>query len=186
MKTETLIPGRWPELSRSGYSYLVRLAEIRLVGYESGAEDVVANSLVKWQSIDAAKAGVARIEQVIKTEAASWRRGEERRRARERRSAQDPTIGFAVQSSTPLELEAVLVGETLNTTLERENVPVSEKDLQALEMLYDGHWMSSVSAELCTSRHSIRRSRQVWSLVWRLATREDSDELPACNGSGTR
>ena len=85
--------GTWPALTRSAYSRLVQLAKCRLVGYEDHAEDVVSQVLIKWSALPPDRASVARIEQVIKTEASSWRRSEQRLHARERRAAADRALG---------------------------------------------------------------------------------------------
>ena len=69
MTRDSFRPGEWPRLTAKDYRDLVRLAERRLVGYEHLAEDVVSRTLIKWASISTEKRGVARIEQVIKTEA---------------------------------------------------------------------------------------------------------------------
>jgi tetrahydromethanopterin S-methyltransferase subunit A len=91
MTRKEYTPEEWPDV-RGDYQRLVGLARRRLVGFEHHAEDVVTRAVMKWATIPAAKKPVARIEQVIKTEAYSVIRSERRLKEREGKVARNPFL----------------------------------------------------------------------------------------------
>ena len=156
-------PGKFPDISRRGdYARLVALAKRRLVGLEHHAEDVVSLALMKWARISADRRGVARIEQVIKTEAYSFIRSERRSRERETRAHADrslPTDGSARPHS---EHEAMLLRRSLVETSRRAGVPITATDIEVLELLLVGFSPSDIVRRTDLTRHRVRASRRKW------------------------
>lgn len=173
MTDNELAPGQWPTLSKSGYARLVRLAEARLVGYEAAAEDVVSGSLIKWTAIPEQKRGIARIEQVIKSESASWRRSEDRRQARERRYGSDPTVAGSPNAEVTADL-GFMIG-ALELAASNNGINVERRDRAVLFRLLSGEPMSTIAEQLGEPRHRVRSSKKKWQLIWHLALHVDTE-----------
>lgn len=171
MNNDHPIPGQWPQLSRGAHDRLVALARARLVGRAHAAEDVVQESLIKWCSIDESKQDVARIEQVVKTVAASYRRSEERRVAREFQHAADRSRrpGTPAPDDDPLGVELGLATHALVSTARKKRVGVNQLDVIILGELLKGESIASVARSLNLNRYRVRRSRERWRLAARLA-----------------
>ncbi len=173
MNADELLPGTWPTMSKSAYARLVRLAERRLSGQELAAEDVVMNAFIKWTSIHPGKRDIARVEQVIKSEAASWRRSEQRRRAREANYATDPTRCSQPPTTSVVGLDLVILLDVLEQTATRRGIVVDSEDRTILGLLLDGMSISEVARKTNKKRHSVKKSRERWQLIWRLAVGVD-------------
>lgn len=163
MKRSECIPGVWPEISEQDeYERLVRLARRRLVGYEHHAEDVVSRALIKWASIPSHKRSVARIEQVLKTEAYSLLRAEHRARERDTRVASDPSLRSKVATQTQGDVDYRLLRQALAEACRQERVRLSTIDVQVIEMVFAGFNLAEIERSLGVPRHEVRRSRNKW------------------------
>jgi hypothetical protein len=164
-------PGNWPEVGdRRAYGRLLALARRRLVGYEHHAEDVVSRSASRWASISQDRRAVARLEQVIKWEAFSQLRSERRARNREQRVLDDPTsaVSAAISGSGAHELDLILLRVSLAQACEQAQIPISERDIEVLELLFAGHSMADVVRLTGLPRHTVRQSRRTWQQVLRV------------------
>jgi hypothetical protein len=162
-------PNSWPDVAGRGvYARLVALARRRLVGYEHLAEDVVSRSMVRWTAISPDRLAVARIEQVIKSEAYSVLRSEKRARNREARVSGDPANPVLGTASRPGAEELVELRVAIAETCRRENIGIAEHDVEVLELLFAGHTMSEVVRLTGLARHTVKQSRRTWQQVLRL------------------
>ncbi len=160
------VPGAWLDISAPGlYPRLVKLARRHLVGYEHFAEDVVSRALMKWTTISADKAAVARLEQVIKSEAHSMRRSEERLKNREARAGYDRSAMTPVTYGHP---ELNLLRRALVETCRRERIPITSADIEVLELLYAGFTLAETTRLTGLARHDVKGSRRKWRLVLKL------------------
>lgn len=158
-------PGEWLDLSEPGeYQRLLRLARRRLVGHEHHAEDVVSRAVVKWRSIPAHMLGVARIEQVIKSEAYSVLRSEQRWRARDTRFVGDPSL-HPSWASGATDHELSILRRTLAETCKQHRISITDLDVEVLELLFAGLAISAVVRVTGMPRHRIRQSRDKWKRV---------------------
>ena len=173
-------PGQWPDISEPGvYKRLVGLAKRRLVGYESHAEDVVSRVLIKWSTIPHEKASVARIEQVVKTEAFSFLRSETRAKERDTRVARDPTSAIgrsSIHGQTGHELG--LLRAALAETCKREKIPISTTDIEVIELLFAGHNLSSIARSMGISIYEVKKSRERWRVVCSLTEGDSLSDRP--------
>lgn len=156
------VPGTWVRLSPTAYRRLVRLAKFKLGGSQASAEDVVSRAIIRWRSIDPQKRGVARIEQVVKSEAASLSRSEWRRRSRESLYSTDRSRS----PWAPTEIHMSLLLQDLEHVADTVGIAISESDRQLLEVLIDGVPMTHAANSLGLTRHQARRSRDQWRLVF--------------------
>ena len=156
-------PGIWPRLSREGHRRLVSLARRRLVGWELDAEDVVQLAYIKWSSLDPALDGTARIEQVVKSTADSWRRSDQRRIDREVRYQR---LKNSRPEDTLTVVELSLAVEELEHLAFRAGLGVSERDRVVLRLLLEGSPMSEISRETGFSLSQVRTSKSLWQTVW--------------------
>ena len=169
MTAQDLRPGEWPDISAPGvYQRLVGLARRRLVGYEGHAEDVVSRVLVKWSSLSTTKRSVARIEQVVKTEAYSLLRSERRLRDRELRAVADPAVSAAVQSHGERAREVALLRLALAETCRREKIHLAPLDIEIFELLLAGFSLTGAAQATGSTMHEVRRSRDRWRHVCEL------------------
>lgn len=162
--------GEWPDPNDWGYERLVSLARRRLVGHEHLAEDVVSLALMKWSKIPRSKSSVARIEQVIKSEAFSMLRSEQRRRERESRVAHDRSshrhFGDVGRDDTDPDDQALCeLRQALVATCKREKIAITAIDIEVLELLFSGCSPAEVARLTGLSRYRIRRSRHRWASV---------------------
>ncbi len=168
MRDDKVVPGTWPSLSKAGHERLVWLARRRLVGWEADAEDVVHLTYVKWASLSGSTADVARIEQVVKSAADSWRRSDNRRIAREakyegrRARSHDPEADYT-------EIDLSLMVRELELLAIGFGVSISETDLKILRHLLDGESMTQIAAAMNRSRYEIRQARGRWQHVWKMS-----------------
>lgn len=169
MSDDELVAGEWPLLTPATYNRLVRLARWRLAGYGSHAEDVVSRSLIKWASLPAPKRAVARIEQVIKTEAASWYRSEQRMRQRESKAITDRSIGATELVGPGAEVEMLLVKQILYDVASQNDIKISSRDIIVVEDLLAGLRVSEIVSTRKLSRYRVTRSREKWRIILRLA-----------------
>ncbi len=164
------LPGEWPDPTEWGYERLVRMARRRLVGYEHLAEDVVSQALMKWSRIAPSKSRVARIEQVIKSEAYSMIRSEQRRRDRETRVVHDRSSsrhhgGSSLDGHDPGDQALCVLRQALIATCKREQIRVTAIDTEVLELLFGGCSPAEVARITGLSRYKVRRSRHLWADV---------------------
>jgi DNA-directed RNA polymerase specialized sigma24 family protein len=163
---EWLQPGHWPsELARTDLPRLVALARRRLVGHEHHAEDVVSRSLIKWARIPESKRGVARIEQVIKSEAYSLLRSIQRARARDTSIALHPAGNSDPDDGAR---SLALLRQAMAETCKRHRIPVTDADVELLELLVAGLTQEQAARAMGIPRHEVRRSRATWQRVLRL------------------
>jgi hypothetical protein len=172
------VPGQWLDISDPGrYQRLVKLARRHLVGREHHAEDVVSRALIKWTTISADRASVARIEQVIKSEAHSLRRSEDRLANRENRVGSDRSLARSTDYGNP---DLALLRVALADTCRREHISMTAADIEVLELLFAGLSVEGTARIMDLARHQVKSSRTKWRLVVRL-TRSD----PLVEGSPT-
>jgi len=159
-------PGEWPDISRRGeYQRLVKLAKRRLVGHEHHAEDVVSRALIKWSMIPSGKASVARIEQVIKSEASSVLRTELRSRQRDTRAVHDPALPTGSTCSRSEGHELRLLRRAAAEVCKREDIHLTTADVEVFELLLIGHSLADVARVTLLSRHQVRRSQRKWRRI---------------------
>lgn len=154
-------------LKRGEYQRLVALARRRLVGLEHHAEDVVSQAMIKWANIRPERRAVARIEQIIKTEAFSLIRSERRWRNRDTRATGDPTNPIAGNSRTFTDQEVVVFRQTIAEAIKRTEVPVTRQDLEVLELLMAGFSLSDIVRRTGMTRYQVRRSQGRWKVILR-------------------
>jgi hypothetical protein len=172
-------PGKFPDISkRAEYARLVALAKRRLVGLEHHAEDVVSLALIKWSRISSERRGVARIEQVIKTEAYSLIRSERRARDRDTRAHADRSLNATGSVRPHNDHDAVLLRRSLVETSLREGVVLRSVDLEVLELVLAGFSPAEIVRRTDLTRHQVRRSRRTWQDLLRrsMIESEVSDE----------
>jgi DNA-directed RNA polymerase specialized sigma24 family protein len=170
MKRKANLPGEWPDPNEWGYDRLVNLARRRLVGHEYLAEDVVSLALMKWSRLPPDKASVARIEQIIKSEAYSMLRSEQRRREREARVAHDRSSPGCFHRpgqyvTDPGDQALSLLRQTLVATCKREKILITAADIEVLELLFSGCSPSEVARITGLGRYKVRKSRLRWASV---------------------
>jgi hypothetical protein len=145
-----------------------------LVGSEHHAEDVVSRALIKWTQISPEKRGVARIEQVIKSEAYSVLRSEIRRREREARATRDPTLVARDRSRAQRDL--CDLRRALGETVKRHAITITSTDVEVLELLFAGLSLSTVVKITGLNRYHVRRSRATWQRVLDLTDLESAEQ----------
>jgi hypothetical protein len=160
MTRKEYTPEEWPDV-RGDYDRLVGLARRRLIGFEHHAEDVVSRAVMKWVTIPADKRSVARIEQVIKTEALSWLRSEQRRRDRERKVAHDPTLRSGHADMVD-EIDRRMLRREIVQVCKREHRTLSPCDVEILELLFAGYSLSAIVRHTGLSRHEVKKARAKW------------------------
>lgn len=174
------IPGEFPDISRAEYQRFVALAKRRLVGFEHHAEDVVSQALVKWTRISASRRGVARLEQVIKSEAYSFIRSERRYRDRDTRVFADRSSPVAGSSLPHNDNDVVLLRLALAETSERAGIAITTDDVEVFELLIAGYSLSEIVRETGLSRHSVKSSRRkLQELLSRTLCESTADERSA-------
>lgn len=160
---DDVVPGTWIDLSVPGrYDHLVLLARRHLVGQEHHAADVVSRALIKWRHIPGEKRGVARIEQVIRSEANSLLRSEKRLKGREARASLDRSRTVSAGSS---DHDWCLLRQALVEVSYRMGVSLSEIDLEVFELLVSGLTMAQVARTMNRPRHLIKASRTKWQRI---------------------
>ena len=166
MKGQEHLPGEWLDISDRGeYQRLVRLARRRLVGHEHHAEDVVSRAVIKWSTISPEKQSVARIEQVIKSEAFSVLRSEDRSRHRETRVVHDRASGVGGRGQGFGDPELCLLRRALAETCKRESIPITTVDVEVIEALFAGCNVTTIARLMGLTRHEVRRSKRRWQSV---------------------
>jgi hypothetical protein len=163
MARKEYTPEEWPDV-RGDYERLVALARRRLVGFEHHAEDVVTRALMKWAKIPAHKKPVARIEQVIKTEAYSLIRSEQRLHDREQKVARDPTLRSG-NAGTADEIDRRLLRRAIVQECKNHQVTVTASDVEVLELLFAGYSLSAIVNHSGLSRHEVKKSRAKWRTI---------------------
>ena len=164
MTTPDHIPGQWPELTDDEYRRLVRLAKRRLVGHHHHAEDVVSRAIIRWRDLPAAKQGVARIEQIIKSEAYSLLRSEHRSRLREQKSIHDRSSpGNDAHGNDIGELG--LVRQMLADACRQQHFTPTVADIEVIELLFAGYRIADIVRVTGLSRYEVKRSRERWRRI---------------------
>ena len=156
-------PGRFPDMSnRADYARLVALAKRRLVGYEHHAEDVVSLALMKWARIPADRRAVARIEQVIKTEAYSFLRSERRWRERDTRSVTDRSLAVGLRAEPTTTRKPCCSAGLWRRRFGRSGTTITATDVEVFELLLVGFSPSDIVRRTSLTRHQVRKSQQLW------------------------
>ena len=161
MSKEHLV-GTWIELDDDGeHKRLLRIAASYLRGAEHHAEDVVTRALMKWRTIPADRQPVARLEQVMKSEARSLLRSERRAQDRERRWAADRAL-----TSNPDEIDRHLelweLTDSLIATARSVAVEIDQDDLVILDLMLQGMRVADICRCTTLTRYQVRRSRAKW------------------------
>lgn len=159
-------PGEWPRYRPDEYQRLVRLAKRRLAGNDHLAEDVVQRAVIKWTAIPSDNHR-ARIEQVIKTEAASALRSELRARERDTRVAVDPTRLEGHGAGDDSERDLRLLRVAFAQAAARESIPLTADDVEILELLFGGSTITETTRLTGLPRSTVRRSRSTWRRIAR-------------------
>ena len=174
------IPGQFPDISkREEYQRLVALARRRLVGFEHHAEDVVSLAMMKWARISAERAGIARLEQVIKSEAYSMIRSERRAKERETRVFDDRSSPLGGSTRPHTDQDMVLLRRALAETIASSGLVVTVQDLEVLELLMAGLSISDVVRRTGISRYQVKRSRETLQILLRRTLTEPAAEANA-------
>lgn len=159
--------GEWPDLSNAAdYRRQVDLARRRLIGYGHHAEDAVSRAVLRWLRIPADRSDVARLEQLVKSEAATIRRSDDRAHGRERRRAGDRALTHRV-SSEWRELETRLLRQALLDTAQRIGLVITDVDEAVLDLVFDGFRLAEAGRELGLTRYEVRRAQERWRVVVR-------------------
>ncbi|MEM7340122.1 MAG: hypothetical protein AAF467_15810 [Actinomycetota bacterium] len=162
-------PGEWPTwLYGSEYDRLLALARRRLIGYEHLAEDVLSRAVIKWTSVPADRRGIARIEQIIKSEAHSVRRSENRARVRDTRSVTDAAFVARRDLEDQADLDLARLRLDLAVLCKQHNVVPTTVDVEVLEFLFAGCSLAETARILEMPRYDIRRCRDRWKRLIRL------------------
>ncbi len=155
------------------------LAKRRLVGFEHHAEDVVSLAMMKWARIAPNRGTVARIEQVIKTEAYSFLRSEQRARDRDTKAFGDRALPIAGTARPHSDQETVLLRRALAETCRRERAAIRARDIEVLELLLAGFSLSEVVRRTGFTRHQVRTSQKVWQdLLRKTISEPTADRSP--------
>lgn len=175
------IPGEFPDISRrEDYQRLVALARRRLVGFEHHAEDVVSLAMIKWARISADRRGVARLEQVIKSEAYSFLRSERRARDRDTRVYADRSSPIAGTARPHTDQDTVLMRRALAETCRAEGISLRAQDIEVLELLLSGFSLSDIVRRTGFSRHQVKSSKRKWQDILRRTLAQSApDRRPA-------
>ncbi|MDH3682677.1 MAG: hypothetical protein OEV40_22320 [Acidimicrobiia bacterium] len=171
------IPGEFPDISkREEYQRLVALAKRRLVGFEHHAEDVVSQAMMKWARISTDRRGVARLEQVIKSEAYSFIRSERRARDRDSRVYADRSSPIAGHARPHTDQDTVLMRRALAETCRQEGISLNARDIEVLELLLAGFSLSDIVRRTGFTRHQVKSSRRKWQDILRKTLAEPAAE----------
>lgn len=152
---------------RLDHARLVALAKRRLGGLDDHAEYVVSLALMKWARISADRRGVARIEQVIKTEAYSFIRSERRSRERDTRAVNDRGLAIGGTGRPYSDYDLVVLRNALAETIQRMGATVTAGDIEVFELLVEGFSPSEIVRRTDLTRHQVRRSRLLWQELLR-------------------
>ena len=164
-------PGEWPNLAvPRSYQRLVALARRRMVGHELHAEDAVSRAVIRWARLSSDLQTVARLEQVVASEANSIVRSEGRRRDREERSARDPTLhpSLVTRDSEEQVVVAIVIGQSMR----RSTAPFTDLELLILDLLRAGLTTAEICRRHNLSRYYVGQVRRQWRLVLRPAFNE--------------
>lgn len=155
-------PGHWPDISGPYYRYLLGVARRWLVGHEHEAEDVVDRAIERWRRVNPDHPS-ARLEMLIRSEALSLLRSDDRRRRREQRAAGARSI--ASTSDLTQESSLDLLRWELARTCQRDGIEMSATDIEVLELLLAGHTLAETARMMGVERHVVKRSRRRWQPV---------------------
>ncbi len=157
---------RFPDLTRKGeYQRLVALARRRLIGLEHHAEDVVSRAVMKWATIRPETRALARIEQIIKTEAYSLIRSERRARDRDTRAATDRALSGGGSARPHTDQEVAVFRHSIVEAIEAAQIPVGRQDLEVLELLLAGYSVAEITRVAGLSRYQVRQAQQRWRTI---------------------
>ena len=174
------IPGEFPDISRAEYQRFVALAKRRLGGLEHHAEDVVSQALIKWTRISASRRGVARLEQVIKSEAYSLVRSERRFRNRDTKVFSDRSSSVAGSGRHHVDHDVVLLRLALADTSKRAGIGLTTDDVEVFELLIAGYSLSDIVRETGLTRHKVKSARRkLQELISRTLLEPTADERSA-------
>lgn len=162
MAGDDLVPGQWLGLDLALRRRLASLARRHLNGFDHLVEDVVSRSVVKWRNISPDKAGVARIERVIATEAKSVLRSEQRARARDTRAYHDPTLAAAGRAPAGPSEDLIELRLALAEICRQRGQSLTSFDFEVFEHLVAGASIADVVRSLGVPRHTVKRSVQRW------------------------
>jgi len=175
MSGDDLVPGQWLGLDQKLRRRLASLARRHLNGFDHLVDDVVSRSVVKWRNISPDKAGVARIERVIASEAKSVLRSEHRARARDTRAYHDPTRAATGRPPTGPTEDLIELRLALAEICRRQGQSLTSFDLEVFEHLVAGASIADVVRSLDVPRHAVKRSVQRWRT---LLTANDLGPVP--------
>ncbi|MFV0259303.1 MAG: hypothetical protein ACK5PP_12745 [Acidimicrobiales bacterium] len=161
--------------------HLLRLARQRLVGREHHADDVVNRAILKYTQLPAEQRPRARIEQIIKTEAYSVLRSEQRRRERETGYVSDPSRPSG-ERRVDAAFDAVVLRQAIVKTCREADIEVSVIDIEVFELLVVGYSLAEITRMGDFSRHEIVRSRDNWRRILRRVLADDQPVAQARRG----
>lgn len=168
MSGEEFPPGQWLDINHPALRRrLLALARRHLRGYEHLAEDVLQRSVLKWLTIPLDRAGVARIERVVTTEALSIIRSEQRLHRRNQRVFDDPTLSTSGRRpSTPAD-DLVILRHRLVELCRIHRHQLTPFDFEVFELLTAGYSVAEISRRSGIPRHIVKRSVNKWRLLLR-------------------
>ncbi|MEM8925742.1 MAG: hypothetical protein AAGD35_19745 [Actinomycetota bacterium] len=155
----------WPDLEEAGaYQRLVRLARYRLRGHEHHAEDVVSRAVLKWRHLPADQRAVGRLEQVVKSEAFSFLRSEQRAKERDTRVTSDRSISGA---SAAAAADLRELRRAIAQTCQRHEIELTALDVEFFEQIVAGFSMADVARNCGANRYEVRKVRDKWRRILR-------------------
>jgi hypothetical protein len=131
---------------------------------------------MKWSMLPVDKQAVARIEQVIKSEAYSLLRSEHRLHNREARLTGDPTSSAGGPSPSQSDYELGLLRVALAAACEDGRLVITVVDIEVLELLFAGHNLTSTARLTGLSIYEVKKSRDRWRQAYALATGDERVE----------
>lgn len=156
-------PGEWYAVeSVQEYRRLAHLARRRMIGVcEHEAEDVVSLAAEKWRRISPEKAGVARMEQVVRSESDSMVRSAGRRLARDHNATVDPSLSPRARATEKFNLLFLALEQTADAL----GIELTDDDRLVMVMLFAGYSITAIEEHSDLTRHQIRTSKTRWQAV---------------------
>lgn len=158
----------WPDIGGpSEYRRLVWLARRRLIGHEHHAEDVVSRALIKWSGLPDRQRAAGHLEQVIKTEAHSLLRSEQRSRSREQRVSGDRSQPPEGSDGCRRDIDLRLLRNAIAETCKTHGISLTARDVEFIELLLAGLNLTQTQHAMEASRYEVRKLRHKWQRILR-------------------
>jgi hypothetical protein len=155
-------PGEWPAgFVAHDYRRLVAIARRWLHGHDHLAEDVVSRAMIRWQRTSPTVQR-ARIEMLIRSEAATVLRSEYRRKGREMRMSRDRSSPFSrlVHRDEELSLRRIVADHC-----RRQEITLTTLDIEVFELLLSGASLAETARILGLQRYEAKVIRLRWRRI---------------------